>query len=107
MLFRKPGFFSTPGLLLALGAVALPLDCALAADLDGRNLAANCTGCHGTDGVSAGAIPSLAGMERSRMVVLMQEFRDGKRPATVMHQHAKGYTDAQIDAIAAWFAAQK
>ena len=78
-----------------------------AADLDGRNLAANCTGCHGTNRVSAGAIPSIAGMEASRMVLLMQEFRDGKRTATVMPQHAKGYTDAQIEAIAAWFAAQK
>ena len=37
----------------------------------------------------------------------MRAFRDGKRPATVMHQIAKGYTDAQIDAMAAWFAAQK
>jgi hypothetical protein len=57
--------------------------------------------------VSAGGIPSLAGMDAARMVLLMQEFRDGKRPATVMQQHAKGYTDAQIEAIAAWFAAQK
>jgi sulfide dehydrogenase cytochrome subunit len=38
---------------------------------------------------------------------LMKEFRDGKREATVMHQHAKGYTDEQLDAIAAWFAQQK
>jgi cytochrome c553 len=37
----------------------------------------------------------------------VQAFRDGKRPATVMHQISKGYTDAQIDAIAGWFAAQK
>jgi cytochrome c553 len=37
----------------------------------------------------------------------MRAFRDGSRPATVMHQIAKGYTDAQIDAMAAWFAAQK
>jgi cytochrome c553 len=36
----------------------------------------------------------------------MRAFRDGKRPATVMHQIAKGYTDTQIDAIAAWYAAQ-
>jgi cytochrome subunit of sulfide dehydrogenase len=107
MLFRTPDFFRISSLLLALGAVALTLDCARAAELDGRNLAANCTGCHGTNGVSAGVIPTLAGMERSRMVLLMQEFRDGKRPATVMHQHAKGYTDAQIEAIAAWFAAQQ
>ena len=37
----------------------------------------------------------------------MRAFRDGQRPATVMHQIAKGYSDAQIDAIAGWYAAQK
>jgi cytochrome c553 len=37
----------------------------------------------------------------------MKAFRDGKRSATVMHQIAKGYTDTQIDELAAWFAAQK
>ena len=37
----------------------------------------------------------------------MRAFRDGKRPATVMHQLAKGYSDAQIDALAGYFAAQK
>ncbi len=93
--------------LIAVSLIACAWPHARAADADGRNLAANCTGCHGTNGVSAGAIPTLAGMERARMVLLMQEFRDGKRSATVMHQHAKGYTDAQIEAIAAWFAAQK
>jgi cytochrome c553 len=36
----------------------------------------------------------------------MRAFRDGKRPATVMHQIAKGYSDAQIEAMASWFAAQ-
>jgi sulfide dehydrogenase cytochrome subunit len=95
------------GPLAALSLIGLTLLPAHAADVDGRNLAATCTGCHGTNGVSAGEIPTLAGMERSRMVLLMQEFRDGKRPATVMHQHAKGYIDAQIEAIAAWFAAQQ
>ena len=37
----------------------------------------------------------------------MRAFRDGQRPATVMHQIAKGYSDAQIEAIAGWYAAQK
>jgi cytochrome c553 len=37
----------------------------------------------------------------------MRAFRDGKRPATIMHQIAKGYTDAQIDAVAEHFARQK
>jgi cytochrome c553 len=37
----------------------------------------------------------------------MQDFKAGKRPATVMHQIARGYTDAQIDAIAAYLSAQR
>ena len=73
-----------------------------------RGLAATCTACHGTDGRSVGGVPpSLAGRDRGEMLQTMKDFRDGKRPATVMHQHAKGYTDEQIEAIAAWFAARK
>jgi cytochrome subunit of sulfide dehydrogenase len=49
----------------------------------------------------------LAGLPRDHIASQMRAFRDGKRPATVMHQIAKGYTDAEIDAIAAWFAGQK
>jgi len=52
-------------------------------------------------------MPALAGRPRGELAQMLREFRDGKRPATIMHQLAKGYTDPQIDAIAAWFAAQK
>ena len=31
----------------------------------------------------------------------------GTRPGTIMPQLAKGYTDAQIELVAGWFAAQK
>lgn len=74
----------------------------------GRNLAAACAICHGTDGkaVTQNVVP-LAGLPRDHIATQMRAFRDGQRPATVMHQIAKGYTDAQIDAMAAWFAAQK
>jgi cytochrome c553 len=74
----------------------------------GRNLAAGCAICHGTEGraVTKDVIP-LAGLPREHIATQMRAFRDGQRPATVMHQIAKGYTDAQIDAMAAWFAAQK
>jgi cytochrome c553 len=37
----------------------------------------------------------------------MQDYKTGKTPATIMPQLAKGYTDAQIDLMAGWFAAQK
>ena len=75
---------------------------------DAQKLAAACAICHGTDGraVTKDVIP-LAGLPREHIASQMRAFRDGQRPATVMHQIAKGYTDAQIDAMAAWFAAQK
>ena len=73
----------------------------------GRNLAAACANCHGTNGASQAGMPELAGRERSYVVRQMQDFRSGKRPATIMHQIAKGYTDEQIEAIAAYLSAQK
>jgi cytochrome subunit of sulfide dehydrogenase len=76
-------------------------------ELSGRDIAANCASCHGTNGRSLGAIPVLAGRDKAALVVLVREFRDGTRPSTVMRQLAKGYTDAQIEAAAAYFAAQK
>jgi sulfide dehydrogenase cytochrome subunit len=81
---------------------------AAAQDAASRNLAAGCAICHGTEGRAAtkDVIP-LAGLPREHIATQMRAFRDGQRPATVMHQIAKGYTDAQIDALAAWFAAQK
>lgn len=72
----------------------------------GRDLAGSCAGCHNTAGRAIGDGVPLAGMPADRMVQLMSEFRDGKRPATVMHQIAKGYTPEQIKLIAAWLAAQ-
>jgi cytochrome c553 len=76
---------------------------------NGRNLAAACAICHGTDGKPAPGAPliPLAGLPRDHISTQMRAFRDGQRPATVMHQIAKGYSDVQIEAIAAWFAAQK
>lgn len=73
----------------------------------GRSLAATCANCHGTGGVSVGEVESLAGKAREEIVRKMQEFKSGSRPATIMQQLAKGYTDEQVDAVAGWFAAQK
>ena len=91
-------------LIIALGSAGV----AGAADQwSGRDIAANCANCHGTDGRSRGAMPSLAGRDKAEIVLYVREFRDGKRPSTVMQQLAKGYTDAQIEAAAAYIAAQK
>ena len=81
---------------------------ALAQDATGRNLAAACAVCHGTDGRAVTKdVIALAGLPREHIATQMRAFRDGQRPATVMHQIAKGYTDAQIDVLAAWFSALK
>ena len=92
--------------------LVLALACAAAfsahSQESGRNLAAACAICHGTDGraVTKDVIP-LAGLPREHIATQMRAFRDGQRPATVMHQIAKGYTDAQIDVLAVWFSALK
>lgn len=73
-----------------------------------RSLAATCTACHGTDGRSVGGVPpSLAGRDKNDLLTALKDFRDGKRPSTIMHQHAKGYTDEQLDLIAGYFASVK
>ena len=75
---------------------------------DAQRLAAPCAICHGTEGraVTKDVVP-LAGLPREHIASQMRAFRDGQRPATVMHQIAKGYSDSQIDTLATWFAAQK
>jgi sulfide dehydrogenase cytochrome subunit len=97
-------------LVLAGGIAALGAAHAMAQGSDpnlGRNLAATCANCHGTNGASVGEVESLAGKPKDEIVRKMQEFKSGARPATIMQQLAKGYTDEQIQSLAAWFAAQK
>ena len=77
------------------------------ADPRARFIAANCSYCHGPDGHSRGAVPSLAGMEKDYLVAQMKAFRDGTREATVMAKHAHGYTDAEFELMGKWFAEHK
>lgn len=78
-----------------------------AADLQVKSWAAACANCHGTNGKAVGSAPALAGQSASAMLEKMRQFKDGSRPATVMHQLAKGYTDEQIEQIVNYLAAQK
>jgi cytochrome subunit of sulfide dehydrogenase len=74
-----------------------------------QSLAATCANCHGTQGraIDGASVPGLAGLPASYLAEQMRAFKGGTRPATVMQQLAKGYNDAQIDALAAYFAQQK
>lgn len=102
--------FSLPGAARLLPALVTGLFCTVAQgqtaqELQIRSLAATCANCHGTDGreVSGSGSARLAGQSAAFIVEQMQAFRSGSRPATVMHQLAKGYSDAQIRDLAAYF----
>ena len=69
--------------------------------------AAGCSGCHPASPRVTSPVPGIAGSDRAAIVRAMQDFRSGQRAATVMDRIAKGFTDDEIQAIAAWFATQK
>lgn len=73
-----------------------------------RSLAASCAQCHGTDGhaLAGASVPGLAGLPAGYVIEQMSAFKSGARPATVMDQLARGYSDAQIEQLARFFAAQ-
>lgn len=101
---KTPWTSACASILLATCAMPVQAQEAYAA----RALAATCFTCHGTDGRSVDNVPpSLAGQNRQVLLQSLRDFRDGKRAATIMHQQAKGYTDAQLEQIAGYFAAVK
>jgi cytochrome c553 len=69
--------------------------------------AAACSGCHSASARVPSPVPRLAGLDRAAIAKAMQDFRSGQRPATVMDRIAKGFTDEEIQAIAAWYATQR
>jgi len=95
------------GTLLAVGAAPQAAAQASPGDRQVRTWAAACAACHNTDGRSVGGMPALAGRGGDELYRALVEFRTGKRPATVMHQHTRGYTEDELRRIADWFAAVK
>jgi cytochrome c553 len=89
------------GIAGSIGAADAPCDAVLA-----RDLAASCGACHGTLGDSAGGFAALAGAERATIVEKLKGFRAGTLPATVMHQHAKGYDDREVELLADYLSQQ-
>ena len=71
-----------------------------------RNLAAQCANCHGTNGKSVAEVPSLAGQPAALIMQKMKDYRDGKLPASIMHQLAKGYNDEQVALMSDYFSKQ-
>lgn len=96
--------FATALCLAATAGIASAQDPDLA-----RNLAATCANCHGTNGkaVAGSGMEALAGTDKDKLLQKIRDFKSGSKPATIMQQIAKGYTDEQMDLIAGYFAAQK
>lgn len=72
-----------------------------------RVWAAACANCHGTEGRAQPGMEALAGKDKDELTQKLMDYKSGRKPATLMHQIAKGYSDEQLTQIAAYFAAQK
>jgi len=88
------------GTLLTMGVVTMPVQADMAT---GEVMANTCFSCHGTDGISAGAMPTIAGKSGKFIAKSMKDFRNDKRKGTVMNRIAKGFTEAEIDALSKTF----
>jgi len=98
---------SWSGWALATGALAFA-GTTIAAPPTPEMISYACAGCHGTNGGSAGLMmPSLAAQSKTAIVDAMKKFKNGERPSTVMGRLAKGYTDADFDAMGNFFSGQK
>ncbi|MEN8763040.1 MAG: cytochrome c [Thiogranum sp.] len=87
-------------LLLVIANASLAGDVAA-----GKSRAASCSGCHGTDGISANPLwPNLAGQKAAYLLKQLKAFRDGTRSDPMMTPMAKPLSDADMANLAAYFA---
>lgn len=68
-------------------------------------LAQACLGCHGPAGTGSPPIAPLAGRPATDLIAVLEAYRDGSRPGTIMPRIVRGYTQAEMAAAAAQFAA--
>jgi cytochrome subunit of sulfide dehydrogenase len=93
--------------LLAAAIGLISIAAAVGASAEPPAGAAACSGCHPASTRVTSPVPRLAGRDSAAIVKAIQDFRSGARAGTVMDRIAKGFTDEEIQAIAAWYAAQK
>jgi sulfide dehydrogenase cytochrome subunit len=71
-------------------------------------LARTCNNCHGVGGVSAGAsMPSIGGLPKEYLARIMKQWKYDERTGITMPRIVKGFSDDEIGALAAYFAAQR
>ena len=86
-------------------AFALVLTLAAPAAAQAPLAAQACLGCHGPGGTGATPVPGIAGRPAADLSAALVAFRANERPGTIMGRIARGYTDAEIVALATHFAA--
>ena len=91
--------------IITLLAGLLAAGQAVAADIQaGRNRAAVCSACHGYNGISANdEWPNLAGQKTGYLIKQMQAFRDGTRQDPIMNGMLKGFSNSDIEDVAAYY----
>jgi sulfide dehydrogenase cytochrome subunit len=85
----------------------LPNTAADVAEVRGPALINACAACHGPDGRSQGAIPSIDQLSTEEFITALKAFRADTRKGTVMNRIAKGVDDAEASAMAAYFAGRQ
>jgi cytochrome subunit of sulfide dehydrogenase len=99
---RSARFIPVAALLLAMTTSA-----SAAGPADAPPGATSCSGCHSASKSVDTAVPRLIGRNPADIVTAMQAFKSGQLPSTVMDRIAKGYSEDEVKAIAAWYGAQK
>ena len=94
------------GMALAAAVMAGGVAPAAAQGAAASLAAQGCLGCHGPNGEGQDAIPGIAGRPAAGTEAVLKAFRANERPGTIMGRIARGYTDAEIAAVAAFFATQ-
>jgi sulfide dehydrogenase cytochrome subunit len=98
---------SATRLTLAVAFLVTSTVAVSAAALEPPAGASSCSGCHAVRRGVHTAVPPLAGRPAADIVAQMHAFKSGQKASTVMQRIAKGFTDAEVEAIAAWYAQQK
>lgn len=107
VLSRRARTLRTPVCLLAMiAALSLPAAAQPKSD-DGPLIAQACLGCHGQAGAGQGSVPKIAGFNRELFLASWAAFKANQRPATIMNRVARGYSDAEVQALADYFSSLK
>ena len=100
---NKKFWFFTAGLWMACTQIWAQPAKASPIDFQTTLWAASCMACHGTDGKAEGTGMTIGGRNVDELYNNLVAYKTGKKTGTVMHQHARGYSDEQLKRIAEYF----